>query len=375
MVMTWADVMIGNDAVAMTGGQRVEGRLDVPTLTRWLALEGVTKVVITTPEPGDYRGIRLDPIATVRHRDDFAEAERELSALSGVTVLIHDDRCAAEERRLRKRGKLPTPKERVAINERVCEALLGFDLIGAASDVNLSTARPGHTVAVVNTALVPTLGMVTHRVPLPTSPANALERVESVAETFCLDALGLAEKLFGDHLPANMVLVGAAFQYGCLPLTADAIEEAIRLNGAAVEANLAAFRSGRASIVNPLATGEVEPVEPAGMAVWVDDLTDYQDSAYARRFAEAVSQAEAAVDGKVDQETGKETSRDPARCLRLRASPPGGAGAHCGVPGLDDERLRASHLRYGQAGARHRRVARANPRLRGDQTCPYRRIS
>jgi indolepyruvate ferredoxin oxidoreductase len=113
--------LLYNDAVAMTGGQRVEGRLDVPTLTRWLALEGVTKVVITTPEPGDYRGIRLDPIATVRHRDDFAEAERELSALSGVTVLIHDDRCAAEERRLRKRGKLPTPKERVAINERVCE--------------------------------------------------------------------------------------------------------------------------------------------------------------------------------------------------------------------------------------------------------------
>ncbi|MEV5408625.1 indolepyruvate ferredoxin oxidoreductase family protein [Thermopolyspora sp. NPDC052614] len=453
--------LLYNDAVAMTGGQRVEGRLDVPALTRWLALEGVTKVVITTPEPGAYRGVRLDPIATVRHRDDFAEAERELAALSGVTVLIHDDRCAAEERRLRKRGRLPAPKERVAINERVCEGcgdcaekstclsvhptangktrihqpscnsdlsclkgdcpsfllvtpgrrkkkelpvvpadlpdpvrrfadvlirmpgiggtgvvtasqilqmaaaldglhaagvdqtglaqkggpvisdvrisakpitgavrasqrsvdvLLAFDLIGAAGEVNLSTARPGHTVAVVNTALVPTLGMVTHRAPLPASPADALERIESVAETFRLDALGLAEKLFGDHMPANMILVGAAFQYGCLPLTADAIEEAIRLNGAAVETNLAAFRSGRACVVSPPAAEEVKPAEPLGMAAWIDDLTGYQSPAYARRFAEAVSRAEAAVEGKVDSETATEIVTAYARNLhRLMA--------------------------------------------------------
>ncbi|GAA3141032.1 2-oxoacid:acceptor oxidoreductase family protein [Nonomuraea salmonea] len=65
--------------------------------------------------------MELAPIASVRHRDDLPEVEKELAAIGGVTVLIHDDRCAAEERRLRKRGKLPTPAQKVHINERVCE--------------------------------------------------------------------------------------------------------------------------------------------------------------------------------------------------------------------------------------------------------------
>jgi indolepyruvate ferredoxin oxidoreductase len=90
-----------------------------------------------------------------------------------------------------------------------------------------------------------------------------------------------------------------------------------------VEANLAAFRSGRASVVGPSAAEDVEPVEPveaSGMAVWVDDLTGYQSSAYARRFTEAVAQAAAAVAGKVDQETGKEIVTAYARSLhRLMA--------------------------------------------------------
>ncbi|WP_406673269.1 indolepyruvate ferredoxin oxidoreductase family protein [Nonomuraea sp. N2-4H] len=113
--------LLYNDAVAMTGGQHPEGKLDVPSLTRELALEGVRKVVITTPEPERYRGVELAPIASVRHRDDLPEVEKELAAAGGVTVLIHDDRCAAEERRLRKRGKLPAPTQKVHINERVCE--------------------------------------------------------------------------------------------------------------------------------------------------------------------------------------------------------------------------------------------------------------
>ncbi|NUR83446.1 MAG: indolepyruvate ferredoxin oxidoreductase family protein, partial [Nonomuraea sp.] len=113
--------LLYNDAVAMTGGQQAEGRLDVAAVTRSLALEGVRRIVVTTPEPSSYRGVQLAEIATVRHRDDLAEAERELSGIDGVTVLIHDDRCAAEERRLRKRGKLPTPVEKVVVNERVCE--------------------------------------------------------------------------------------------------------------------------------------------------------------------------------------------------------------------------------------------------------------
>jgi indolepyruvate ferredoxin oxidoreductase len=105
----------------MTGGQDPEGRIGIPALTGWLALEGVTRVVITTPELSNYRGVALDPIAEVRHRDELAAVEAELARVEGVTVLIHDDRCAAEERRLRKRGELATPSERVWINQRVCE--------------------------------------------------------------------------------------------------------------------------------------------------------------------------------------------------------------------------------------------------------------
>ena len=94
----------------------------VPELTRLLAIEGVRRVIITTPEPKRYRGVSLDPIAQVRHRDELPDgACASCAGSNGVTVLIHDDRCAAEERRLRRRGTLPQPTSRVWINPRVCE--------------------------------------------------------------------------------------------------------------------------------------------------------------------------------------------------------------------------------------------------------------
>ena len=114
--------LLYNDAVAMTGGQQPEGKLDVPALTRLLELEGVARVIVTTPEPERYRGVRARARSP---RCATATASRrppaELAATPGVTVLIHDDQCATEKRRLRKRGKLPQPAERVWINERVCE--------------------------------------------------------------------------------------------------------------------------------------------------------------------------------------------------------------------------------------------------------------
>ena len=110
-----------NDAVAMTGGQTPVGRVGVPELTHWLAMEGVKKVIVTTPDPPALAHARLHPIATVRHRDDTARAQRELAAVDGVTALIHFDPCAAEERRLRTRGQRPALAESVWINSRVCE--------------------------------------------------------------------------------------------------------------------------------------------------------------------------------------------------------------------------------------------------------------
>ena len=113
--------LLYNDAVAMTGGQQPEGKMSVPELVNELAAEGVRRVVITTPEPERYHGVQLAQIASVRHRDEIADVQSELAAVEGVTVLIHDDRCATEKRRMRKRGQLETPPERVWINERVCE--------------------------------------------------------------------------------------------------------------------------------------------------------------------------------------------------------------------------------------------------------------
>ncbi len=111
-----------NDAVAMTGGQHVDGTLTVPMLTRQLAAEGVGRIVITSDEPDKYD--LVDDLAdevTVHHRDELDTIQKQLRTEPGVTILIHDQTCAAEKRRRRKRGKLVDPPRRVFINERVCE--------------------------------------------------------------------------------------------------------------------------------------------------------------------------------------------------------------------------------------------------------------
>ena len=110
-----------NAAVAMTGGQEAAGALSIPALTGRLEADGVKKIIITTDNPAAYRGVALAANAEVRHRDRLLEAQSALAATPGVTALIHDQQCAAEKRRLRKRGKLLDPALRVHINERVCE--------------------------------------------------------------------------------------------------------------------------------------------------------------------------------------------------------------------------------------------------------------
>jgi len=468
-----------NNAVAMTGGQPVEGNISVPDLTRWFALEGVKKVVVTSEEPNKYRGVELDPIAEVRPREEIMDVQRELAEVPGVSVLIHDQRCAAEARRLRKRGKLEDPEQRVHINERVCEGCgdcgrksqclsvlpidtefgrktqihqsscnkdysclkgdcpsfltvkpgkkkrgvgptaatgpgtggpqiwpeppadlpdpeplvddsdyvvrmigiggtgvvtvsqilsmaahmegkrtwgldqtglsqkggpvlsdirisrgdiegsnkassggvdlyLGFDLLGAANPKNLQTADPRRTVAVVSTSAVPTGKMVVDIDARFPEIADSLDAIDSQTRgkelNVYIDAQALSERLFDDHMPANTLALGAAVQRGAVPVSAGAIEEAIRLNGAAVEKNLAAFRWGRACVAapdavaaleTPVAGSEVEisergreiaatvGAEPGSelehlLEVRVSELIRYQNEAYAQRYAERV---------------------------------------------------------------------------------------
>jgi len=110
-----------NDAVAMTGGQPVDGPISVPQICQQLRGENVARIVVTSDEPEKYQGVDLGPNIKVHHRRDLDALQRELREIPGVTVLIHDQTCAAEKRRRRKKNQFPDPARRMLINSAVCE--------------------------------------------------------------------------------------------------------------------------------------------------------------------------------------------------------------------------------------------------------------
>src|SRR5207244_2269267 len=277
------------------------------------------------------------------------EAQKRLRDTPGVTALVYDQRCAAEKRRLRKRGKLPDPATRVYINEAVCEGcgdcgaksnclsvhpvetefgrktqihqsscnkdysclsgdcpsfltvtplgrprkkergiftverplpdpalrvpteasicMLGIGGTGVVT-VNqlLGTAallEGKHVRGLDQTGLSPKGGPVVSHLKIGPGARDASNKIAAgglVAavnrttrkdENVFLDALGLAEELFGDHMAANLIVLGAAYQAGAIPVAAEAIEEAVALNGVAVAMNTHAFRVGRLLVVDP----------------------------------------------------------------------------------------------------------------------------
>jgi indolepyruvate ferredoxin oxidoreductase len=472
-----------NSAVAMTGGQDAAGAMPVPEMTRMLEAEGVKRIVVMTDEPDKYgRGARWAQGVEVWHRDRLDEAQKMLREVPGVTVLIYDQRCAAEKRRLRKRGKLPDPAMRVVINEAVCEGCgdcgvksnclsvhpvetefgrktqihqsscnkdysclrgdcpsfltviplgepkkkerkrftvdrplpepalrvpgdanifmmgiggtgvvtvnqvlgtaalldgkhvrgldqtglsqkggpvvshlkiterpdevsnkvgagsadcyLGFDVLVATSPLNLDHARPDRTIAVVSTSQVPTGAMVTHTdVAFPEGGGlrTSIDRVTRKDENVYLDALGLAETLFDDHMASNMLVLGAAYQAGAIPVSAAAIEQAISLNGVSVTMNTQAFRAGRLLVADPAwvqtlrrhRLGEMQEtgvaLTPAARAlvdrvgaegelrrlleIRVPELIEYQDERYARDYVDYVARVRGAEQAAVPGET------------------------------------------------------------------------
>jgi len=115
-----------NDAVAMTGGQPVDGKLTVPQILQQVVSEGAAYTVVVTDEPEKYEGVSLPAGVKVHHRSELDVLQRQMREMAGVTVLVYDQTCAAEKRRRRKKNKgahveFPDPARRMVINPAVCE--------------------------------------------------------------------------------------------------------------------------------------------------------------------------------------------------------------------------------------------------------------
>ena len=110
-----------NDAVAMTGGQPVELQITPVDMVRQLLSEGVRPVLLVSDDPEQYARIKLPEHASVHHRDELDQLQRELREIKGVTAIVYEQTCATEKRRRRKRGLIADPDQRVFINPEVCE--------------------------------------------------------------------------------------------------------------------------------------------------------------------------------------------------------------------------------------------------------------
>jgi indolepyruvate ferredoxin oxidoreductase len=115
-----------NGAVAMTGGQPIEGEpmegeITCPEIAHQLAAEGVKHIAVVTNDPDKYADKAFPKGVSVHHRDTLDTVQKALRQLQGVSALVYDQTCAAEARRLRKKGEFDDPDRRIVINELVCE--------------------------------------------------------------------------------------------------------------------------------------------------------------------------------------------------------------------------------------------------------------
>jgi indolepyruvate ferredoxin oxidoreductase len=111
-----------NDAVAMTGGQPIDGTLKVEDLIYQLRGEGVRRIALVSDYPDRWRGrFGSTPGYSLHHRDEMDTLQKELRQFPGTSVIIYQQTCAAEKRRRRKKGVLEDPPKRLFINDAVCE--------------------------------------------------------------------------------------------------------------------------------------------------------------------------------------------------------------------------------------------------------------
>jgi indolepyruvate ferredoxin oxidoreductase len=181
------------------------------------------------------------------------------------------------------------------VNIGNADVILGFDLLGVANAEHLKFASAERTTAVLNTNLTPTIDVIRSRTPLM-GPEKMLEQINAVTRrgrNIVVDGTRLAEGLFGSHLAVNLFLVGVAYQGGLIPLSLQAIEQAIRLNEVDVEKNLQVFEWGRKYYHDAKSVEEVvggAGSRPAAALDRVAELTAYQNAAYAREYSNFVAE-------------------------------------------------------------------------------------
>ena len=224
------------------------------------------------------------------------------------------------------------------IGKDEADAYLVFDLLSGTTEVNLKRARKGHTVAVVSDSQTPTGTMVRDKAvqfPQIDMLRRRLDMVTNAEQNIYFNAIDLSEKLFGSHIQANIMVIGAAYQLGILPITAVAIEHAIQLNGTAVEQNRQAFRVGRMIAINggeldpTFITSQKETPKPVLSAearqivasvgadgelqqvleLRVPELIAYANAAYAQEYADFVAKVLSSESGKGNGELSEMVAR------------------------------------------------------------------
>ena len=197
------------------------------------------------------------------------------------------------------------------------DLVIGGDIVVAGTRKVLGAVKPGATRTVINTAeMLP--GDFTRNADfsLPTERIRrAIKTAAGEGHSHFIDASRLAAALTGQSIGANMVMLGYAYQLGGLPLSAESIEAAIRLNGEAAESNLLAFRWGRRAAHDPDAVAKLiappaDPVRHISQSLdemverRVGFLTSYQDAAYAARYRTLVDTVRAAEAAKAPGKSG-----------------------------------------------------------------------
>jgi indolepyruvate ferredoxin oxidoreductase len=178
------------------------------------------------------------------------------------------------------------------INTANADLILGFDSLGVVAPENLKCADPARTAAVINTHVTPTADSIRHRIAMPGPQQNIdqLARATRRDRNVYVDATRLAEALFSSHLAVNVFLLGVAWQAGLVPLSLEAIEQAIELNGVDARRNLEALLWGRRYYHDAKAVEDVaRPAKPSAAPIdYFAKLTAYQNKAYATLWKDFV---------------------------------------------------------------------------------------